>query len=447
MNTALPLFALGLASPALAATLQVGPTRALSTPCAAAAVISDGDIVQIDAGTYVGDVCIWTASGLTLEGVDGYAHLEADGESAGGKAIWVIQGDDVTVRWIEFSGATVPDQNGAGIRQEGTGLTVDRCWFHDNENGILAGDDEDSDIVVQNSIFERNGYGDGYSHNLYINHVRSLSFVGNLSTGAYRGHQLKSRAYTNLIAYNRLADGDEGEGSYEIDLPNGGIALIVGNLIQQGPLAQNSAMISFAEEGATNPEQALYLGNNTFVNDLGRGTFVRNANTEIPAWMVNNLLVGGGTVLDGYGEESADLETEEPGFVDRDAGDYHLTEGSPAIDAGVELYDTEGVSLAPSEQVSGPAETEPRPRVGAIDVGALEYGTPDTGEPADPCEDCPEDEAETGSDEAEEVLDSGSPKGTGGCGCASGSQVPTGGVVLALALALSARRGRRAKRR
>lgn len=44
------------------------------------------------------------------------------------------------MEWIEFSGATVPDKNGAGIRQEGVPLTVRHCRFHDNENCILAGD-------------------------------------------------------------------------------------------------------------------------------------------------------------------------------------------------------------------------------------------------------------------------------------------------------------------
>ena len=56
----------------------------------------------------------------------------------------------------------MPDRNGAGIRQEGTDLTVTRSWFHDNENGILTGADPESDIVIERSRFFRNGYGDGY---------------------------------------------------------------------------------------------------------------------------------------------------------------------------------------------------------------------------------------------------------------------------------------------
>lgn len=45
------LLLLLLRSPALAATLQVRPGRAMTTPCAAAAVGQDADTIEIDAGT------------------------------------------------------------------------------------------------------------------------------------------------------------------------------------------------------------------------------------------------------------------------------------------------------------------------------------------------------------------------------------------------------------
>lgn len=446
-------------SPALAATLEVGPGRALTTPCAAAAVASDGDTIQIDAGTYTGDVCAWTADGLTIEGVGGYAHLEADGEASGGKAIWVIQGDRTTVRWVEFSGATVPDRNGAGIRQEGAGLTVSHCWFHDNENGILAGDNDESDILIEHSVFERNGYGDGYSHNLYINHVRSLVFQYNHSEASHVGHQLKSRAYETVVAYNRLADGPVGDGSYQIDLPNGGEALVIGNLIQQGPLAENSGMLSFAAEGATNPEQSLVIVSNTFVNEYGRGTFVRNAG-EVEALLFDNLFVGEGTVLEGAGVETASLVADASVLNDAESGDYSLVEGSPAIDAGVDPGALDGVSLWPAWQVSGQAEVEERPVVGALDIGALEYGeasldTGDSGGAGADDSGAGEDSGGAGGDDGDDGdeggddgagEDSGAREDTGGakdgpgCGCASGGRGPGAGLALLGLTLLAARR-------
>jgi hypothetical protein len=120
-----------------AATLQVGPDKPFQAPCAAIAVALDGDLIEIDAGLYTRDVCVIRQNNLTLRGVNGRAHLEADDASAQRKAIWVIHGNDAVVENIEFSGASVPDQNGAGIRAEGVNLTVRNCYFHDNQDGIL----------------------------------------------------------------------------------------------------------------------------------------------------------------------------------------------------------------------------------------------------------------------------------------------------------------------
>src|SRR5439155_2299778 len=53
----------------LGRVLTVGPTRALKLPSQAAAQAHDGDLIAIDAGTYMGDVAIWSADNLTLRGV------------------------------------------------------------------------------------------------------------------------------------------------------------------------------------------------------------------------------------------------------------------------------------------------------------------------------------------------------------------------------------------
>jgi hypothetical protein len=229
-------------------TWIVGPGRELATPSAAAAVARDGDTVLIQAGTYPGDVATWTQDDLTLRGVGGRAHLRADGQHAQGKAIWVVAGDRVRVDRIEFSGAVVPDQNGAGIRQEGTDLTITRSWFHDNQDGILTGADPESDIVIRRSRFFRNGGGDGYTHNIYVGAVRSFTISGSYVWGASVGHQIKSRAARNTIVANRISDRD-GTASYSIDLPNGGLSLIAGNVIVQGPRSENTALVSYGAEG------------------------------------------------------------------------------------------------------------------------------------------------------------------------------------------------------
>ena len=185
-----------LPAAAAAATLQVGPGKRFAKPCAAILVSAPGDTIEIDAARrYDGDVCTWSTNNLTIRGVgNGRAIVNAAGKDSQGKGIWVISGKNTTVENIEFTGATASDGNGAGIRQEGTNLTVRNCYFHDNQEGILAGDDLSSTILVEFSEFARNGSGDGSTHNIYVNHVAKFIFRYNYSHESVVGHLLKSRA-------------------------------------------------------------------------------------------------------------------------------------------------------------------------------------------------------------------------------------------------------------
>lgn len=348
-------------------TWQVGPTRTLTTPSAAAAVARDGDTVLIDAGTYRGDVATWPQDDLTLRGVGGRAHLRADGLSAQGKAIWVIAGDRTRVDRIELSGAAVPDQNGAGIRQEGTDLTVTRSWFHDNQNGILTGADPDSDIVIRRSRFFRSGAGDGYTHNLYVGAVRSLTLTGSWLWGADVGHELKSRAATNTIVANRFDDADA-TASYSIDLPNGGRSLVAGNIVIQGPRSENPALVSYGAEGLTNPSATLRVVHNTFVNRRTSGTIVVLA-AGSRAELRNNLVVGPGELTSGASARArANRRVGPGGFVAAGAEDFRLRSISPAVDRGV----TVPARWRARWEYVHPAGLVRRAAVGRPDLGAHE---------------------------------------------------------------------------
>ncbi len=234
-----------------------GKWAPLLVPSAVSSLVADGDTVEIDAGLYTGNVTKWFANNLVIRGVgNGYAHLEAAGNYAEGKAIWVIKGANCTVEGIEFSGCQVPDHNGAGIRQEGQDLTLRNCYFHHNEMGILTSNDGVSNFVFESCEFSHNGYGDGFSHNIYVGNVNSLTMRYCYSHDAQIGHLVKSRARFNNLYYNRLT-GENGDGSYEVDMPNGGQAILIGNIIEQSPNSQNGGIISFALENQSHPEQQI----------------------------------------------------------------------------------------------------------------------------------------------------------------------------------------------
>jgi len=388
---------------------KVGPEQTYKTlrTLSMSPDLHDGDVIEVDsAGSYCGDVATWKANRLTIRGVgDGRPHLRACGASEEGKAIWVVRGADFTVENIEFSGAKVDGRNGAGIRAEGGGtLTVRNCYFHDNQNGILGGglhasgatpetkSGEDV-VLIENSVFEHNGDGDGQSHNLYISQrVGKLIFRNNLSHRANVGHNLKSRARKNYILYNMFRDGDDGNASFQIDLPNGGLSYLIGNVIHQGPAAENGTLVAYSlESSATpNPQQGLYVVNNTFVNTRPKGgKFLnlkpRQDNMTI-ALVRNNVLYGPGepwpetediTVIAEYNHIES-RSNNEPRFADPGRYDFHPLPKSPLIDAGYDPGKARGYSLAPEYQYVTDAASEPRTTFGTIDIGAFEYSPPDT---------------------------------------------------------------------
>ena len=197
------------------AVLRVGPNHEYAAPCHAIAAARSGDKIEIEAEGFMPGCLAWATDGLAIVGVNGRPKLEAAGRSAQDKAIWVISGNNTTVENIEFTGAAVPNHNGAGIRQEGANLVVRRCYFHHNEEGILTGSNPSSKILIENSEFAENGYPDGLSHNMYIGQIAEFTLQYSYSHSAIAGHLVKSRAIRNFSLYNRLT-GELGTSSYEL---------------------------------------------------------------------------------------------------------------------------------------------------------------------------------------------------------------------------------------
>jgi MYXO-CTERM domain-containing protein len=364
-------------SVAAASTLEVGPGKTYAAPCAAFAAAQTGDTVTIDAaGSYDGDVCPLAVSGLTVRGVNGRPHIDAAGHISQGKAIWVVSGDDAVIEDVELSGCrSATDLNGAAIRSEGTNLTLRRVSFHDNDDGILTNQNGASTVTIEDSEFFKNGAGDGYSHNLYIGHVAKLVMTGCDSHDASVGHLVKSRAAVTELRYNRFWESATADSSYEINLPNGGVATLVGNVIVQGPGSQNSNIVDFGSEGAAAGSQLTFI-NNTVVNQKGSGTFL-NVNSSVTQAVLaqNNIFAGPGTVCS---QATAVLDHNysgaSPGFVDAPGLDFHLTSTSPCIDQGTDTPGMGGASLAPTREYVAVASTQPRAVVGTLDEGAYEYG-------------------------------------------------------------------------
>jgi Ca2+-binding RTX toxin-like protein len=259
------------------ATLTVGQGQQYTTISAAVAASHDGDVVQVQAGTYVNDFATINTK-ITLEGVGGMVKMVATQPLPNDKGI-LVTNTDVTIDHFEFSGATGPSGNDAGVRYQGGALTITNSYFHDNQNGLLANPVAGGTITIRNSEFDHNGAGDGYTHNLYVGDIAKLTISDSYFHDAVVGHEIKSRAEVTEITNTRVFD-NASDSSYSIDLPNGGQAVLSGNVIEQGAHAGNPNIVAFGEEGNVYDGSSLTLTGNTVINDLGSGALVWNASNS-----------------------------------------------------------------------------------------------------------------------------------------------------------------------
>lgn len=353
-------------------------------------LLDHGDTIFVQSGLYDNDsqVTISKDNIVVIGDEGGKPVLRAGsiiaGDFSNGKGIMVIKGNHVVVRNIIFENARVTDKNGAGIRQEACDLQIYNCVFRNNEMGILCGSYSDCKTTIEYCSFEGNGSSEnpGYQHNVYINHIDTLIFRYNVTKNAVaEGHELKSRAKFNYIAYNLILN-TESVDSRNIDLSNGGQAIIIGNVIEQSNQSANSNMIGFGLEGTdTSIDQALYMVNNTIVNRKSTGSFVQFPSGALDTIvMVNNAFCGHvthqflGNTSHIFYKNNAIGTIAEMKFKGEAASDFAITQNSPLKDHGQYIDQQIGAfSLYPEFEIHDENRIKERRIFGVIDIGAYEY--------------------------------------------------------------------------
>jgi Right handed beta helix region len=269
------------------ATLTVGSGEEYSTIQAAVAASQNGDVIQVEAGTYTNNFAIISTS-ITLEAVGGMVNMVETEPPSNLKGMLTVgtstSSPNVTITGFEISGVTVPAKdggNGAGIRYQSGNLTLNDDWFQHNQDGLLgtpfvlgAGS-----ITINQSEFSFNGTGNGQTHNIYVGQIGSLTITNSYIHDADAGMEIQSRAENNTIEDNRIFDNNS-TASYSISLPNGGDDTISGNIIEKGLHSQNhTTTIAFMQAAGTGvptlssdqghwANSSLLVSGNTFVNDM-----------------------------------------------------------------------------------------------------------------------------------------------------------------------------------
>lgn len=257
-------------------TLTVGVGKQYTNLATAINAAASGDTILVDAGVYM-NISLYINKNLTLSGVGGMAVLDSNTAVSNGKGYFATNGN-VNIDHFEFRNAKVSSNNAAGIRYESGNLVIKYCYFHNNQNGLLAAANATGTITIDQSEFAFNGVGDGYTHNFYCNNLASLKISNSYFHDVNNGNQVKSRAirseYTNL----RIFDNNTGA-NWEIDFPEGGVCIVTDCIVQQGTTGGNNNIMDIGAETVTHSPNSLTVKNCTFINDMsGAGSLLFNPN-------------------------------------------------------------------------------------------------------------------------------------------------------------------------
>ena len=284
------LTGIAFASPSRGDTLKVGSNETYTAPSAAAAVAKNGDHIEIEPGQYF-DCAVWRADNLLIEGT-GPSVVITD-KTCDGMGLFIIWGNNTTVRNLTLTRSRVPDMNGAGIRLVKGSVTVDGVRFIDNQNGILGGV-PGTTVTIRNSDFDRNGTcAAACAHALYIENVDLLRVENSHFSNTRQGHSIKSGALRTEVIGCTITDGPQGTSSYLIEVPNGGALIVRDNSLEKGPKSENhKAAIVIGTEAVNHPTPEIAITNNDFQNDGNYKTALLWNLTATPATLKGNRLSG-----------------------------------------------------------------------------------------------------------------------------------------------------------
>ena len=409
------------AAPAEATVYSVSPGGPITSLKSILGMLSAGDIVEIEPGTYNEVMkirCNGTpASPIIIRGVGATRPVfDATGQNVNGvganpRAIFQIEGANIIMENIEMIDAR-NGNNGAGIRLlNSTNAVIRNCKISYCDMGMMGGDTvsaliEDSDIG-----FNGTPLYDGYSHNMYMSGAGGIVVRGSYIHDALHGQNFKSRAHYNELWYNWIADSNEGEvgpveGS-DTAAANSNF-LMVGNTVisKSGRTGNHVKYVIFgSDSGSGQHNGTMYMFNNTLIANDGRAHFVAFYGQGMDAVIRNNVFYGSDHIVEYWGapvpvtgshnwmETTSSVPPQFtdsvvgvwPGFRDYGSDDYRLLSGSTPIDEGsgsedMWYVDGDGVvhDLVVDESYLYGAGRFPRLAAGTIDIGAYEYITPPT---------------------------------------------------------------------
>ncbi len=485
--TTLPLL---LPTAARAATYAVGPGREFPDLQSVARRLQPGDVVLVDGdATYPGDLILRNdgAPGkkITIRGrrVGGKRPI-----LAGGRTTLEVRGSHYQIEGFEITGGTA-----RCVFHHAHDVTLADAILHDcPRHGLLGADDDTGSLTLDYVEVYACGAGDS-AHPIYMAtderaHPGAVFRMQHCYLHDQNGgNNVKSRAERNELHYNWI----EGAKYHEIELIGPERTLdhgredsdVVANVIKKlhpgyvvrvggDGSGESNGRYRFASNTVVlGPEtsavfrlfnglESIEMHNNAFFRQGGGG--VRILMEQDVRWArghplvagTHNWLPRGSTAIPDPWVHT--LVGVDPGFVSE--RDLRPAAGSPLIDAGSDVLPSpprcafpsplvEAQSSPPFGRQEAPLSAAPRGRVGAIDIGAFEYGAalpgalPDQPEPPRPGHPSP---APLPLPQPPRI-----PRGACGCDCGGGGPRDRPAAVAAVLVGLVGlrrRHGRRGRR-
>lgn len=481
---ALPAFvsALLVSSVASATTYQVGPSRTNKNLGAVANSLKAGDVVEVD-GNATYPAASFSKSGtaaskITIRGVKVAGKRPI---ISGGTNTIEASADHYVFEGLELTGGT-----SRCFFHHADDITIRDTVIHDcPKQGILGADNDSGSMTLEYSEVYACGDGDR-SHQIYMA-TDEVAHPGSVFRMQFcyvhdgnGGNNVKSRAERNEIYYNWV----EGALYHELELigpdPEGGVAAnlkredsdVVGNVLRK---TTDFFFVRVGGDGTGDTNGRYRFMNNTFIGAgssstafrvfdgtdsvemhdnvfwWSGGTFNLMRTTEA-SWVAgeqvsgidNWIRTGSGGVPAGW---TGTFTGNDPLFTNAGAYDFSPKSNSPLVDKGTTTTTSPAGHAFPSplakplfhpprRMLIAPGTAEARPTVGAIDIGAFEYGsggttnppdpgTPDSGTPG-PDGGSPAPDGGTDADGGEEPAMDGGSSGSSGSRGSSGSSGSSG---------------------
>ena len=312
---------------------------------------------------------------LLIRGMGKRPLIKAADKLIAERALWLVRGGQVTIENIEFRGARANDREGAGIRMEGGRLHLRKVALYDNENGVNAAADAQAELRIEDCEF---GLAPrvvgGLHHLLNVGRIAKLHISGSRFQQGFEGQLIKTRARENLITYNLIHDGMRGGASYEIEVANGGLATLIGNVIGQGADTQNPVLVAYGTEKTGWDRNELVMAHNTFMSyGWTPAWFVRVIDKNLPpntqVVAVNNLLVGLGLMWPALGGGTVQAEgnrhISRRVLRDHDTGGYELQPNALWRGSAMDPRSVGGRDLSPKGEFEWPVGVLPLAQVPA----------------------------------------------------------------------------------